>query len=210
MGLIVAVLVTLAVALGLWKIVRLSSAALTLAGAGLALGLAGYAWQGRPSLRAHNAAVTSTATRPASDMRSALKRGDGLDQLARAEELLRRGNADGATNALQTALRENPRKVEMWVGLGNLFVENDHGRLSPAAEYCYEKAIKIDPNNLALLYFYGLSLASSGRSAEARTYWLPLVKRLPANAPQAKQVTDMIVQSGVLRRDEIPHSVSAK
>jgi cytochrome c-type biogenesis protein CcmH len=203
-------LITGGLAFTLWRFCGLSSGARTIALAGLALGVAGYALQGQPSLAGHPV-DTPTVPIPAelkNDAHSVPP--NSLDHMLRAETFLRAGQTERGMAIIKTLLAKNPDDPNLWVGLATVLVAQSKGILSPAADHSFRKASTIDPNNMALQYFYGTALATNGRNAEAREQWLPLLRRLPKGNPQREQLIGLITQSGVLTPAEINAAVSAK
>ena len=64
-------------------------------------------------------------------------------------------------------------------GLGNALVAHANGQLSPAAEYAFRRAIRLDPEGPAPRYFFGLALAQSGQFKQAKDLWTQLLASAP-------------------------------
>lgn len=210
MTLALVLLITGGIAAALWRFGGLSSGGRTIAFAGLALGIAGYALQGQPSLGGRPV-ETPAVVLPAelnSDAQSTS--GNGLDEMLRAEAFLRAGQTERGMTIIKSMLAKNPNDPNLWTGLGTVLVSQSNGVLSPAADYSFRKASRIDPNSMALQYFYGTALATNGRAAEAREQWLPLLRRLPKGNAQRDQLIGLIAESGVLTQDEINAAITGK
>ncbi len=198
------------VAAALWRFGGLSSGARMIAFAGLALGVAGYALQGRPGQAGHPVDVPTVPIPAALRDETPASPSNGLDQMLRAEVFIRAGQTDVGMEIIRTALAKNPNDTNLWTGLATVLISQSNGVLSPAAEFSFRKAAAIDPNNLALQYFYGSALAANGRPAEARAQWMPLLGRLPKGDPRRDQLVALISDSGVLTPDEIETPAPAK
>lgn len=172
--------------------------------AALLIGIAGYAWQGRPAL------VGKPVT--ASDART-MKFDEGMAERRRAmgervspagrwltlsDALARQGNTQDSANILVSAVRNDSKDPNLWVGLGNALVLHGEGVLSPAAEYAYRQAMRLAPDAPGPRFFYGLSLAQSGKLEPARALWAQLAASLPAGTPFRAELERNIVSIDAL------------
>lgn len=207
-GLVIAVLLALVCLGGIALAARMPLRALAPVGTALMLGLAGYAWQGRPDLAGRP--VAAAGAHPRFDEALAQKRraiGDQYGPAAKwlmvSDGLARSGDSAGAANILLSGLRESPRDVNLWVGLGNSLVSHGEGMLSPAATYAYRQALAIEPEGTAPNYFYGLALAETGDFESARRLWSALARRLPAGAGLRAELerNDQLLGALIARRD---------
>ena len=190
-GLILLFILALAVVALLWAL-RLRGAFLTLAAAALAFGGAGYALQGRPSLRGHpNLATARPAPVPLTAARKAL-----MGQFTAAdtwttisESYAARGQTEDAVGVMNSAVRARPTDYAMWVGLGNALA--DHARtLTPAARFAFARAATLAPAHPAPLFFLGLAEARSGNSAAALRLWRGVLATAPADASWRPMIED--------------------
>ena len=170
------------VTLGLLLLGRLRGAALQLTVAALMIGGAGYALQGRPSLPgAPTAAGASAAPLQLTEARQAML--GQFNQASRwmlmADSLSSRGKTGDAVGIIRAGLKQQPRDVGLWVGLGNALVDHS-GMLTPAAEFAYERARQLAPRHPAPLFFRGLALARSGERAQALALWRQALALTPA------------------------------
>ena len=189
----------------LWRVGVLDRGLLTAIGAALALAGAGYAWQGRPGLP--GAAPQPRSDRPAGDSAFALERGAMFGRFSSAQPwlifsdaLLRMGASEAAVSALRSAIRENPRDPELWIGLANALTAHGDGLVSPAARLAYERAAALDPASPAPDWFLGLALAQSGDTAGARRVWERLLARSPPDAPWVPGLRQRLAVLAILER----------
>jgi len=187
MGWAAMLVLALATAVALWRFAARDSAALQFLGAALLLALAGYAWQGRPGLEGRpkpppqRAALEETAfAQTREDMLGRFDR--AWYWLNLADGMQRRGDTQGAAQALRAGLREAPNDADLWVGLGNALVVHADGMMSPAAQLAFERAAAIAPDHPGPRFFYGLALAQGGQFDEAERIWAQLVAEAPAGA----------------------------
>lgn len=157
--------------------------------AALLIGISGYAWQGRPSLAGHPV-VANEARQVKFDEALANRRRNMGERVSAATKwlvlsdgLARQGKTRDAANILSRAVVLDPKDANLWVGLGNALVLHGEGVLSPAAEYAYRQALRLAPEAPSPRFFYGLSLAQSGRLEPARAIWASLAGSLPTGTP---------------------------
>lgn len=214
MALFIVIFIGLLAVLLLWKFGRLSQGALSIAGAALALGLVGYALQGFPNLPGApvQPKPDASAAAPPEATRGALlgKFGSDAEAMAQADAYFRIDRPDLAAAILQRALDRNPNNPALWTGLGNAMVGQGHGLLSPAADYCYRKALKITPGYPGALYFYAMALAQNGRVEAAKPVFRQLLAVLPLDAPIRRKLVSDLQQAGLLNENEAAPSAVAK
>lgn len=169
---------------------RIPRSARELCAAALLLGLAGYAWQGRPDLagtprQAADKGGAAFDEKLAEQRRGLAERyGKAGQWMILSDGLGRQGKTKEAANVLLSGLRESPNDPNLWLGFGNALVAHAGGVLSPSADFAFRRAMAIDPEGPAPRYFYGLALARAGQLKEARMLWAPLA----ASAPQDSEV----------------------
>ncbi len=209
MGLIFAIVAALLILLLIWRIARLSQGAILIMGAALSLGLIGYAMTGSPN---QPSALVAKKVDPAplppsqNSARDALmgRVGSDADSLAQADAYFRINRPDLAARVIQVSLRKNPDNPALWTGLGNAMVGHGSGILSPAAEYCYQRALQIVPDYPGALYFYGVALAENGRPDDARAIFARLVQTIPSDAPFRAGLISQLQQAGLLPQKKAP------
>lgn len=174
-----------------------------LLGAAFFVGVAGYAWQGEPfqkSAPKENIAASANPNDEAIELRKTMgnKFSSSRDWLIIADAQSRQGKFANAAALLRNAIRENPKDVDLWLGLGNALVGHSGGFISPAAMYAFQKAADISPQHPGPPFFIGLSLVQSGRLDDARTIWQELLDRSKENAPWRPDLEERLA-----RLDEI-------
>jgi cytochrome c-type biogenesis protein CcmH len=184
----------IALGIGAFRLLGLRGPMLQLAAAALLIGASGYALQGRPSLSGSpRAAAASRQVIPLTGPRDAFF-GEFTPSghwLLLSDSMARRGDTADAAGILRSAVREHPRDVALWVGLGNALV--DHASvLTPAAQLAYERAMELAPGHPAAPFFYGLALARSGDRAGALAVWRKLLSEAPADASWRPLVEDAV------------------
>lgn len=188
-GLFIAGALALLSAIGIALTTRVGRTGWEPIAAAVLIGLAGYAWQGRPGLAGHPVSPTDART-VKFDETMALRRrelGERVSAAAKwlvlSDGLARAGRTQDSANVLVSAVRNDPRDPNLWVGLGNALVLHSEGVLSPAAEYAYQQALRLAPDAPSPRFFYGLALAQSGKLEPARALWSQLAASLPQGNP---------------------------
>lgn len=143
--------------------------------AAVMLGAAGYAWQGSPG-RA-GAPVSAQATDLAIDdetlaMRNAMfgRFGASGAYLTPADAMMRIGAPDAAARMLQGGINKSPRDIVLWTQLGTVIAMRD-GKLSPAAQFAFRRAIALGPAEPGPWFFMGLAQIKGGDFVTGRASW---------------------------------------
>ncbi len=172
----------------LWRFGKLTGSALELTGAALLFGIAGYAWQGSPNEPGTSVAARETENRL--DPAMVQSRKDMMGQFGNeaqwmdfADTMTRMGATQGAVLAMRSGIRDNPKSVNLWVGLGNALVAHGDGLVSPSARFAFQHAAKLSPKHPGPPFFLGIALAREGRMEEAAQIWRGLLARTPKDAP---------------------------
>jgi len=183
-----------ALGIGAFRLLGLRGPMLQLAAASLLIGASGYALQGRPGLSGSpRAAAANREVVPLTGARDAFF-GEFTPSghwLLLSDSMARRGDTADAAGILRSAVREHPRDVALWVGLGNALVDHA-GMLTPAAQLAYERAVELAPGHPAAPFFFGLALARSGDRAGALALWREILAEAPADASWRPMVEDAI------------------
>jgi cytochrome c-type biogenesis protein CcmH len=187
----------------IWRFARLDSAGLQILGAALLLAVAGYAWQGQPSLPGAPKRAVEQKDVPESAFagmrRGMLGRFDTADRwLTMAEAYARDGDTRGAADIIRAGLQAHPDNATLWVGYGNALVMHSGGLMTPAAQLAFDRAARLAPDHPGPKFFYGLSLAQGGRLDEAEKVWRGLLAGAPADAswrPQVEQQLQSLEQA---------------
>lgn len=184
MGWIIAVALASQMLIAMMLLGRLPRAAWEMTAAALLLGLAGYAWQGNPSLRG-SPRVAQEAAAPFNEDMARQRRGladrygPAAPWLVMSDGYGRRGQTKEAANVLLSGLKRTPGDASLWLGIGNALVAHGGGVLSPAADFAYRQAVRNEPKAPGPRYFYGLALAQAGELQAARDQWAPLAASAP-------------------------------
>lgn len=156
--------------------------------AALALGLAGYAWQGKASLPgAPTKLVEPTAARPSGARIDLPLMGmvESLDAatnwLMLSESLGRRGKTEDAAKILEGAVKAYTRNADLWVGYGEALVQHGGGRANPAALLAFGRARRLDPGHPGPDFYLGIASVRAGDLAAAERYWTAGLRRAGGN-----------------------------
>ncbi|MBV9841153.1 MAG: tetratricopeptide repeat protein [Sphingomonadaceae bacterium] len=187
------------VLLALWRIGRVRGPALQFSAAALFLGIAGYAWQGTPGEPGDPSPPKTDAMQPDSDFAKERSQfmgrfGSSAQWLDFADALHRANRDRAAVTAMQTALAQNPKDPDLWVGLGNALVIQGGGLVSPAARLAFERAARISPDHPGPRFFMGLAYAQSGQPDKAQALWQELLAKSPPDAPWRKDLEQRLAE----------------
>lgn len=203
-GLAIAAFVAMAFAL------RLPRSAWTSVLAALALGLAGYALQGKPGLAGAPSTVVPAAegTGEATvDLRRAVlpdRFHSRSSRLLISDALARRDRPEEAATMLRGAIREAPRDSEAWLALGNALVAATDGRLTPAAQYAYRRAEELAPESPGVPFFVGIAQLQANNFLDARMLWGEALRRAPEGSEQRAEI-----EGRVARLDQVLRQIVA-
>ncbi|WP_073975799.1 tetratricopeptide repeat protein [Erythrobacter donghaensis] len=168
-------------------VLKLPRHGLTLFGAALVFGLAGYAWQGSPGLPSSPKPPTAQLGQQGEEMvegRAALfDRTRPPDYLVTSDAFARQGRFGDAAGLLQKGLKDNPNDLEGWLALGLALVGHADGFVTPAAVQAFARADAINPRHPGAAYFLGNAYLQSGKVVAARNVWKGLLERSPPDAP---------------------------
>lgn len=168
-------------------------------GAGLMLGAAGYAWQGRPELPGTPRAAhreTEPVDIAADDLRDAIWGRFTYDYAyaVAADGLARAGATQAAVNAVLGGLQGNPQSARLWTRLGTAILAHDGGRvLSPAAKLAFAQGIAKAPDHPGPYFYYGMALIQTGDLPDAKRAWLAALKRARPDAPYRVDLATRLV-----------------
>ena len=189
---------------------KLPTRGLTLFGAALVFGLAGYAWQGSPGL----ASAPKDLARQSGNQGEAMVEGRAAlfdearapDYLITSDAFARQGRFGDAAGLLQKGLKDNPNDLEGWLALGLALVGHADGFVTPAAVQAFARADAINPKHPGAAYFLGNAYLQSGEVVAARNVWKGLLDRSPPDAPwreglaaDVARLDDMIARAPMLQ-----------
>jgi cytochrome c-type biogenesis protein CcmH len=183
----------------LWRFGRMPKGTIELLGAALFLAVAGYAWQGSPSLPGKPTPPPEDAHVPDSDFAKERTKllgrfGADADILGAADAFHRQGLNLYAIGLIKGALERHPNSADLWVGLGNAMVVHGAGMMSPAAQLAFERAATIAPDHPGPPFFMGLAYAQAGQLDRAQAVWQALLERSPKDAPWRAEVEQRLAE----------------
>ena len=188
MGWVTIVLLSLAVAAGLYPFIRKDKGAAQFLAAALLLALAGYSLQGKPDLPGRP--KTAQAREPLPDDDFTILHPDLLGRFDRAYTWLVRADADrrdgnmlGSAQVLEAAVRAHPRSYALWTGYAYALVAANGDAPSPASQLAFERANRLAPDHPAPLFVYGLALSRGGNWDGAEQVWREQLQGLGTRYP---------------------------
>ncbi len=203
MAWIIVAVLALAIMAGLIWLGKMPRKAWELAGTALFVGIAGYAWQGQPSLAGSPKEPVEKLGMFDEDLAKQRDEmggnfGDARAWLVLADAQSRQGKFATAATALSKGLETFPEDPDLWVALGNALVGHSNGLLTPASQYAYQKAATLSPDHPAPPFFLGLALATSGQLQQARAIWAELLERSPPDAEWREDLTSRLARIDAL------------
>jgi len=192
-------------------LLKLPREGMTLFGAVLVLGLAGYAWQGAPGQpSAPKAQVAEAGAQGAAMVEGRAALFDRTlpppSYLVTSDAFARQGQFSDAAAMLQKGLKDNPDDLESWLALSLALVGHADGFVTPAALQAFGRARAVDPAHPGADYYLGMAYLQSGEIVAARNVWAGLAKRSPPDAPwregldaEVARLDDMISRAPILQ-----------
>ena len=188
----------------LWRFGKMPRSALELTAAAMLLGIAGYAWQGKPTQP--GTSVESREAQSKFDPAVAESRRNMMGQFGNeaqwldyADTMNRMGATQLSVLAMRSAIRDNPKSTNLWVGLGNALVAHGDGFVSPSARFAFQRAAQLSPKHAGPPFFLGVALARTGQTEEAARIWQALLARSPEDAPWRADVESRLAAIGGAR-----------
>ncbi|MEH3106578.1 MAG: cytochrome C biogenesis protein [Sphingomonas fennica] len=188
-GWLIFAVLALAVGAGLWRFGRPGRGAAEMIAAALLVAAAGYAWQGspgQPGARPQPRDSVNAGPRAFRAQRAAFGYstvGADADILAAADSLAAQGAPDYAVATLRAGLNARPGSSELWTGLADALVAAADGIVTPAADFAFRRAERLNPDNPAPRYFRSIALVEQGDIAGAEAIWRDIVRTAPERAP---------------------------
>ena len=168
-------------------VLKMPRGAWTLFAAALLFGLTGYALQASPDLPSAPSDRSAREAEDGSQMIEARLRFGRPDrllprELITADSLTRRGQFANAAAALRSAVERRPQDAELWLALAMNLVAHAEGRLTPPAEYAFERAEAAAPGQVAAGFFRGAAMLGQGQLDEGRSEWARALGEAQGNA----------------------------
>jgi cytochrome c-type biogenesis protein CcmH len=183
---------------------RLPKNAWTSVLAALALGLAGYALQGKPDMPGAPSRVVAAAEGTGEamvDLRRTVvpeRFHSRSSRLLIADALARRDRPEEAATMLRGAIREAPRDSEAWLAPAT------DGRLTPASQYAYRRAEELAPESPGVPFFVGIAQLQANNFLDARMLWGAALRRAPEGSEERAAI-----EARVARLDELLRQIVA-
>lgn len=206
MSWIIAILLACACFAGCAFVFKLPRKSWTVLLAALALGLAGYALQGSPSLPGAPGKARADQAEEGwalVDMRKQLV-GDAErskdPMMVTADALVRKGQYANASSLLRGAVHDNPKDSEAWLALGNSLTFQADGMLTPAALLSYRRAAQLAPDSAGPAFFVGWALIRQGKLIEGREVWAGRLESMPEGTPGREVLEKRLADYDVILR----------
>lgn len=169
--------------------------------ASLSLGLAGYAWQGRPDLPGspvQPAEITQTSgeqiDKPLMGM---VRRLDAATNwLMLSDSLERGGDSEGAAKVLSKAVKLYPQSADLWVGYGAALLVHADGRATRASDMAFAEARAREPGHPGPDFYQGIAAIRTGDLDEAERLWSRAVDR---SSGEAAWRQDLVARLALVR-----------
>lgn len=180
-------------------VLRIPRNAVTALAAAIAVGLAGYSWQGEPT-KPSAMPQTSGIEEDLGEQIVTLRRqilpedewSNNGDAMLTADAFARRGRFQGASVAYGTIVRKDPLDSEAWLALGNVLVGHADGIITPPAVRAYRAAEELDPDTPGVPFFFGLALIQNGDFMQARGAWAEALSRTPEGSEAHTLLTERL------------------
>lgn len=126
-------------------------------------------------------------------------------QLNKAQQLQRQGQLDEALEAFSLALEENPKLVEAYMGIGEIYRER--GDFESASQ-SYRQATEISPNSFDAHFYHGLTLQLLGKIRDSVITYLRALAIEPESYEANLNVASAYLQLG-RAADALPYAQRA-
>ncbi|HTT47656.1 MAG TPA: c-type cytochrome biogenesis protein CcmI [Pseudolabrys sp.] len=120
---------------------------------------------------------------------------DGKGWEVLAPVYMRLGRYDDAARAWHNAISLNGSNAEREADYGEAVVASANGVVTDEAKAAFDRALKIDPQNVMALFYKGMAADQDGRRAEAEKIWNDLIAGAPPNAPWIEVVKHALARN---------------
>ena len=163
----------------------------------LMIGAAGYAWQGEPTLPAHDAQTETVKLAPDpgyKQLRDIMFGRFGAEAVyfGMSDIALSSGDTGGASRVLMGAVNFYPRNSALWTELGNAIALHDEGNVSPASLLAFRQAMAVSPSHPGPPLFLGLAYMRVGQVQDAEFWLQRALKLTPPNASYRSMIVDRL------------------
>ena len=108
---------------------------------------------------------------------------------------LQAGDPTGAAQALRRAVSLAPDRVDLWVGLGEMFIAEAKGEIGTDAKRAFGEALKRDPANVIARYNLAKARIAEGDLAGGLADWRTVLASMPADDPRRAGFAEEIAQT---------------
>lgn len=159
----------------------------------LVLGLAGYAFQGKPQLAAEPAKPIMRDNAAAAQLiklreQMAPTFASAKNWTILGDSMARQGNYKLAMSVVGSGLKEQPKNADLWAALGLYAMLANNGRIGAPSELAFAKARKFNPNLAAPDYFEGLNALANGQILDTLKKWDAALEKAPSDSQWAVTV----------------------
>lgn len=104
-------------------------------------------------------------------------------------------NPAGAARALRRAIELEPKRADLWEGLGEVLMIEAEGEIAPQAERAFQEALRLDPTSVNARFHLARARIEAGDQKEGLAAWRALAADLPAADPRRAAVQSAIAQA---------------
>ena len=160
-----------------------------------------YLTLGSPDLPGEPLAARMQATKDTNDLQNMVAKvedhvtrnpNDGKAWEVLAPVYMRIGRYDDAVRAWSNAISLNGSNAEREADFGEAMVAAANGVVTADAKAAFDRALKIDPQDVMARFYTGMAADQDGRRAEADKIWNDLIAGAPPNAPWIEVVLDLV------------------
>lgn len=120
---------------------------------------------------------------------------DGRGWEVLAPVYMRLGRFDDAVKAWRIAINLNGSSASREADLGEALVAAANGVVTAEAKAQFERALKLDPQDVMARFYTGMAADQDGRRAEAEAIWRDLLAKAPSGAPWVDMVRHALARA---------------
>ena len=163
-----------------------------------------YLTLGSPDLPGEPLAARMQATKDTNDLQNMVAKvedhvtrnpNDGKAWEVLAPVYMRIGRYDDAVRAWSNAISLNGSNAEREADFGEAMVAAANGVVTADAKAAFDRALKIDPQDVMARFYTGMAADQDGRRAEADKIWNDLIAGAPPNAPWIEVVRHALARN---------------